>query len=65
MLKEKLKELREHTGLKQVDFARKVGCTTQHINNQEQGRSAVSFKTIEKYAKVFGFRVDLKLRIIK
>jgi len=65
MLKEKLIELREHTGLNRSEFALKVGCSMQHISQMELEKSAVSFKTLKQYAEVFGFRVDLKLRIIK
>lgn len=63
MLKEKLKELRKHTGLNRTDFAKKVGCSMQHISQMELGKSAVSFKTLQQYAGVFNLEIDLKLRI--
>ena len=65
MLKEKLIELREHTGLNRSEFALKVGCSMQHISQMQLGKSAVSFKTLKQYAEVFGLSVDLKLRITK
>ena len=65
MLKEKLIELREYTGLTQLGFADELGCSMQHISQMELGKSPVSFKTLSRFAKKFGFEIDLKLRIKK
>jgi len=60
-MKNKLIELREKTGLNQVDFALKVGCSSNHISQMELGKSAVTFKTLSAYAKVFGWSYSLTL----
>ncbi len=59
MLKEKLKEIRKYTGLSQPKFAKKVGCSAQHISNQEKGRSAVTFKTLEHYCECLDLEIEL------
>lgn len=64
MLKNKLIELRKKTGLNQTDFALKVGCTSKHISQMELGKTAVSLKTLSKYAKVFGWHYSLTLHCV-
>jgi len=60
-MKNKLIDLRKKTGLNQKDFALKVGCTSKHISQMEKGKSAVTFKTLSKYAKTFGWSYSLTL----
>jgi len=60
MYKELVK-LREKTGLNQIDFALRVGCTSKHISQMELGKSAVTFKTLSNYAKVFGWSYSVTL----
>lgn len=54
-MKNKLKELRKETGLNQTDFALKVGSPFQYISDMERGTKPVTWKTLEKYAKCFGW----------
>ena len=60
-MREELIELRKKTGLNQKDFAKKVGCTSQHISQMELGKSPVKFETLSKYAKVFGWYYSVTL----
>lgn len=60
-MRKELIELREKTGLSRNDFADKVGCTFQHIRQMELGKSPVTFKTLSKYAKVFGWSYSITL----
>ena len=59
MLKDKLKKIREYTGLTQLEFANKVGCSMQHISQQELGKSAVSFKTLLNYCNCLELDIEL------
>ena len=61
-MKEKLIELRKLTGLNQIQFAEKVGCSSKHISQMELGKSQVSFKTLKKYALIFGYDIDVIFR---
>ena len=65
MLKEKLIELRNHTGLNRSEFALEVCCSMQHISQMELGKSRVSFKTLQRYCKQFNIEIDLNLRYLK
>lgn len=60
-MRNKLIELRTNTGLSRNDFALKVGCSFQHISQMEKGESPVTFKTLSKYAKVFGWTYSITL----
>ena len=64
MLNKQLIKLRKYSGLSQKKFAKVVGCTFQHISNQE--RSQVSFKTLKSYAEKLGYKVkyEVELKII-
>ena len=64
MLKQKLIELRQKTGLSQVDFAKKVGCSSKHISQMELGKSQVSFKTLNKYASIFNLDLIVEFRSV-
>lgn len=59
MLKDKLKKIRQYTGLNQLEFANKVGCSMQHISQQELGKSAVSFKTLLNYCECLELDIEL------
>jgi len=59
MLKDKLIKLREYTGLNRSEFAKKVGCSMQHISQQELGKSAVSFKTLKNYCECLDLEIEL------
>lgn len=61
---EKLIELRKITGLSQIDFAKKVGCKTQHISQMELGKSAVTIKTIIKFAEKLNIKYEIDVRFI-
>lgn len=50
-MKEKLIELRKLANLTQEEFANKVGCSFQHISAMERGKSAVTIKTLVKFAQ--------------
>ena len=63
-MKEKLIELRKLTGLSQVDFAKKVGCKTQHISQMENGKSAVTIKTIIKFAEKLNIKYEIEVRFL-
>ena len=59
MLKNKLIQIRKYTGLNQLEFAKKVGCSMQHISQQELGKSAVSFKTLLNYCNCLELDIEL------
>ncbi|XVJ66922.1 MAG: ImmA/IrrE family metallo-endopeptidase [Lacibacter sp.] len=55
---EKLKQLRERKGLKSFEVADRAGLTPQTISRIENGRTDVSFQTLQKILAVMG--LDLK-----
>ena len=54
-MQDKLIDLRKKTRLNQIEFAKKVGCSSAHISQMELGKSPVTFETLQKYAKIFGW----------
>ena len=60
-MKEKLIELRKLANLTQIEFANKVGCKMQHISQMETGKSAVTIKTLIKFAKKLN--IDCKVDV--
>jgi transcriptional regulator with XRE-family HTH domain len=63
MLKKKLIQIRKYSGLNRTKFAEKVGCSLQHISQMERGVNPISFKTLQKYAEIFGLKLTVKLEL--
>jgi transcriptional regulator with XRE-family HTH domain len=60
-MKNKLIELRKLTGLNQSQFAEKVNCTSRHISQMETGKSAVTIKTLQKYAEILDVKIYVNI----
>ncbi|WP_319379909.1 helix-turn-helix transcriptional regulator [Thiomicrorhabdus sp.] len=52
-IKKRLKEVRESTGMSQIDFAIHCGLKGQVITNLENGRQYPKFELIEKIAEKY------------
>ena len=65
LLKKEFIKLYDKSKLTQLEFAGKVGCTTQHIGQLKNGVSPVTFKTLFKYAGIFNQIVNISLSPIK
>jgi len=60
-LADKIKKLREQTGLTQADLARKFGLTRSSVNVWEMGLSVPSTPFIVELAKMFNVSTDYLL----
>ena len=53
-----LKQIREKSGLTQVDVAKMLGISKQAYNNYERGRREADYETLLKLAEILGTTVD-------
>lgn len=59
-INEKIKWIRERSGLSQEDMAEKLGLATSTYSKMEQGRINISLQRLEKIASILGMNtVDL------
>lgn len=58
ILGKKLKELRKSKGYTQQELAELVGIDEKHLSRLENGKFCPSYKTINKFAKVFDFDIN-------
>lgn len=56
-------KLRKNLGLKQADFAEKIGITQTNYSNFERGRIDISISRLEKIAEVFNVPITELLSI--
>ena len=61
MFASRIKELRNSTGLNQVDFAKKLNVTKQSVSNWENGNIQPSIDMLIKIATVFSVSADYLL----
>ena len=61
MLNERIRELREATGLTQVELARKLSVTKQSVSNWENNNIQPSVEMVMALADFFGVSVDYLL----
>lgn len=57
-MKERIKQIREHFGLSQSQFAMKINKTPSFIANVETGRSSISENTVQSICDVFVVNKD-------
>lgn len=62
---EKLRKLREASGLKQSEFAKKIGLTKDVYNKYENNRSRPNFETIDLICKALNISADYLIRDIQ
>ena len=60
-LKDRLRALREETGLKQKDFAKKMNIANTTYNNYETGTREPDKETLKRFAAFFGCTIDYLL----
>ncbi len=54
-------EARAKTGMTQAEVADRMGTTQSVVARIESGRNPPNLKTLEKYARAIGSRIELKL----
>ncbi|MBE6901214.1 MAG: helix-turn-helix transcriptional regulator [Ruminococcaceae bacterium] len=62
-LYEKIKNLRVHSGMSQVQLAERLGITKSAVNAWESGTNSPSLSYIIKLAQVFGVSTDYLLGV--
>ena len=62
-LYDKIKTLREHYGLTQVQLAQRLGVTKSAVNAWETGTNSPSLSYVVKLAKIFGVSTDYLLGV--
>ena len=63
MLNERIRELREATGLTQVELARKLSVTKQSVSNWENNNILPSIEMLVKIAAFFSVSTDYLLEL--
>lgn len=63
-LGEILKELREESGLTQRQAAKKALSTQARLSDIENGKADVMISTIQRWAKVYGYELEIKFNPI-
>ena len=58
MLKDRIREMREHFGLSQAQFAQRINKSPGFISLVETGRSNMSNEVIERICSVYGVNVE-------
>lgn len=62
-LYDKIKSLREHLGMSQVQLAERLGVTKSAVNAWESGTNSPSITYIVKLAQIFGTSTDYLLGV--
>lgn len=62
-LYDKIKTLREHYGLTQVQLAQRLGVTKSAVNAWETGTNSPSLSYVVKLARIFGVSTDYLLGV--
>ena len=62
-LYDKIKSLREHFGMSQVQLAERLGVTKSAVNAWENGTNSPSISYIVKLAQIFGISTDYLLGV--
>ena len=57
MIGKKIKEYREKNGLKQGEFAKKIGVHQSHLSDMESGKKQLGIILIRRLVKEYGFSV--------
>ncbi|KYG90851.1 hypothetical protein A0U40_17805 [[Bacillus] sp. KCTC 13219] len=60
-LGERLRSLREKRGLKQTEFAERMGIPNQNVSNYERGFRQPDYETLKKFADFFEVSTDYLL----
>ena len=58
-LSEKIKALRKHSGLTQVEFARRVGVGLRFIRDLEQGKPSVRLDKVNHVLQFLGHHLEI------
>lgn len=58
-LGEKIKTKRKELNLTQLDFANKIGVTTQQVWNYENDHQAPTYKRLQKINRILGLNLNL------
>lgn len=59
---ERLKKARLEAGLTQVQVAKKLGRPQSHISNVESGQQRVDVVELQRFAKMYGQKIDYFLK---
>lgn len=59
---ERLRKARLEAGLTQVEVAKKIGRPQSHISNIESGQQRVDVVELQRFAKLYGKRIDYFLK---
>ena len=58
-LSKRIKELRRHTGLTQVEFSKRVGVGLRFIRDLEQGKPSVRLDKVNQVLKFLGHHLEI------
>ncbi len=58
-IEKKIKELRKHAKLTQVEFAKRAGVGLRFIRKLEQGKPTVRLDKVNQVLKFFGYHIEV------